>query len=83
MADHPELPFLAAGGISLIGGAVAEKGWPSNSLRAVIGTVVLVVIASASSGSRIAPLVRAIGLLIVLAASLAAIKQVADSKKKK
>jgi peptidoglycan/LPS O-acetylase OafA/YrhL len=80
---RPELPFLAAGAISLTGGAIAEKKWPSNSLTAVIGTVALVIIASASEGTKVAPLVRAIGLLLLLAAFMAAVKTVQDSKKRK
>ena len=79
---HPEMPFLAAGGVSLIGGAVAAKGWPSNALTSIIGTVALVIIASATGGTRLAPLVRAVGLLILLAASMAAVKHVSDAKKK-
>jgi hypothetical protein len=79
---RPELPYLAAGGVSLMGGAIAEHKWPSNSLKAVIGTVGLVIIASATAGTRIAPLVHAIGLLLLLAASMAAIKTVSQAKKK-
>lgn len=80
---NPEFPFLAAGGVSLIGSAIAEKKWPSNALRSIIGTVALVVIASATSGTRIAPLVRATGFLILLVAVLAAGKQIQQAKPKK
>jgi hypothetical protein len=77
----PELPFLAAGGVAIAGGAIAEKKWPSNGVKALVGTVVLVVIASASAGSKLAPLVHAIGLLLLLAAVLAATNQVRNHKK--
>jgi peptidoglycan/LPS O-acetylase OafA/YrhL len=80
---QPELPFLAAGGVALIGGAVAEKKWPSNALTAIIGTVVLVLLASATTNTRLAPLVRAIGLLLLTVSIMAAIKTVQDSKKPK
>lgn len=78
-----ELPYLAAGAIALTGGAIKNHGWPTNTLNTVIGTVALVILASATSGTKIAPLVRAIGLLIVLAASMAAIKAVTAAKNKK
>ncbi len=77
---NPELPFLAAGGVSLIGGAIAEKKWPSNGMNAVIGTVVLVIVASATAGSKIAPLVHAVGLLLLVTALMAATKQIQKRK---
>lgn len=80
---RPEMPFLTAGAVALIGGAVAEKKWPSESLKVIIGTVVLVIIASATDGTRIAPLVRAFGFLLLLAAAMAAVKTVDQSKKRK
>lgn len=73
---NPELPFLAAGGVAIIGGAIAEKRWPSNGLKAVIGTVALVIAASATANTRIAPLVHAVGLLLLLTAVMAATNQV-------
>lgn len=63
---RPELPFLAAGSIAIAGGFVREKAWPENGTKALIGTLVLVVVASATSGTAIAPLVRALGLLLLL-----------------
>ena len=71
----PELPYLAAGGVAIIGGAIGEKHWPSNGTRALIGTVVLTIVASATGGTRIAPLVHAIGLLLLLTAVMAAVKE--------
>lgn len=71
---HPELPFLAAGGIAMAGGAIRDKAWPDEWPQVLIGTVVLVALSSATAGTRVAPLVRAIGLLLVLAASIAAIR---------
>lgn len=71
---RPELPFLAAGAVSVVGGAIQQKKWPDNTARSVIGTVVLVVVASATTGTRIAPLVHAIGLLLLLASVMAAVK---------
>lgn len=80
---RPELPFLAAGGVTLIGGAVANHKWPSNSTRIVIGTVTLVVIASATGDTKIGPLVHAVGLLTLLAAAMATTKTIQAAKKGK
>jgi hypothetical protein len=80
---NAELPFLAAGTVTIIGGAMKEKRWPSTSTTAIIGTVVLVLVASASNGTKLAPLVRAIGLLFLLAATMATVKVVQASKKGK
>ena len=64
----PELPILAAGAISIIGGIKREGHFPTNGLNAVVGTVVLVIAASATANTRVAPLVHAIGLLVLLGA---------------
>lgn len=79
---RPELPFLAAGAVAITGGAIKEHKWPSNATNAVIGTVVLTLVASASASSRIAPLVHAIGLLLLLASVLATTTAVQNAKKK-
>ena len=79
---RPELPYLAAGAATVIGGAIAEKGWPKNTVRSAIGTVVLVVVASATTGTRVAPLVHAIGLLLLLTAVMAAVKATQSKKGK-
>jgi hypothetical protein len=71
---RPELPFLAAGAVAVIGGAIRDKAWPSYTTRAVIGTVALVLVASATDNTRVAPLVRAIGLLLLLTTVMAAAK---------
>jgi dolichol kinase len=79
----PELPFLAAGTVSIVGGAIAEKHWPSNGVKSLVGTVALVIVASATGSSKIAPLVHAIGLLLLLSAVMAAVKEINSSKAKK
>jgi hypothetical protein len=73
--NRPELPYLAAGAVALIGGAIRDKKWPTNSTKAIIGTIAVVLLASASADTPLAPLVHAIGLLVLLAAAMAAIKQ--------
>jgi hypothetical protein len=71
---RPEMPFLAAGVVSVIGGAIKQKKWPDNTARAAIGTIVLVLVASASTNTKAAPLVNAIGLLLLLTSIMAAVK---------
>lgn len=71
---RPEMPFLAAGVVSVIGGAIKQKKWPDNTARAAIGTIVLVLAASASTNTKAAPLVNAIGLLLLLTSIMAAVK---------
>ena len=68
----PEMPYLAAGAVSIVGGIAREKRFPSHGLNAIIGTVVLVLFASMTAGTKVAPLVRAIGLLLLMAAVIAA-----------
>lgn len=80
---RPEIPYLAAGAIAIGGGVIRDKGWPSNTLHSVIGTVALVIIASATAGTRIAPLVKALGMLLVLAAFIAGTNTVIKAKKGK
>jgi hypothetical protein len=71
---RPELPFLAAGAVAVAGGAIKDKKWPPYTTRAIIGTVALVIVASATSDTRIAPLVRAVGLLLLLTTIMAAVR---------
>lgn len=71
---RPEMPFLAAGAIAIVGGVRKHKGMPPELMKSAIGTVALVILASATADSPIAPLVRAIGLLLLLAAVVAAFR---------
>jgi len=71
---RPEMPFLAAGAVALVGGVRKEGHFPKSGVPAVIGVMVLVIVASATAGTRIAPLIRAIGLLLLMAAVFSATK---------
>jgi hypothetical protein len=73
MVSHPELPFLAAGAIAIIGGTIRERKIPSNTVRALVGTGVLTLVAATTSETKLAPLVHAIGMLLVLGVTIAAV----------
>lgn len=77
----PEIPYLAAGIVAVVGGARREGAFPKNGIRALIATAILVLIASATAGTKAAPLVRAVGLALLLAAVLAAGKTLPAAKK--
>lgn len=79
---RPEMPYLAAGAVAITGGAIKQHKWPANASKAVIGTVVLTVLASASANTRVAPLVQAVGLLLLLTAVMATVTSVTNAKKK-
>ena len=64
----PELPYLAAGTLSLIAHTKAAGHLPSTALKTATATVVLVIVASATSGSKLGPLMHAIGLLLLMGA---------------
>lgn len=68
---HPELPFLAAAAIAVTGATIRDGKFPALG-RVAIGTVALVIVASASTGTRLEPLVKAFGMLLVLVAVISA-----------
>lgn len=70
---RPELPYLAAGTVAIVGGVAREKAWPREGLRALVATAIVVIITSASADTKIAPLVRAFGLLVLMIAVIAAV----------
>ena len=78
----PELPFIAAGGVAIVGGTIREHGWPSKGPEAVLGTIILAVVASASADTPLAPLVHALGLLLLLTTVMTTVNAVNASKKK-
>ena len=70
---RPELPYMAAGTVAIVGGIAREGAFPKAGLNAVVGTVILVVVVSATAGTAVAPLARAIGMLLLLASVMAAV----------
>ncbi|HJY05895.1 MAG TPA: hypothetical protein VJ323_06235 [Bryobacteraceae bacterium] len=77
---RPEMPFLAAGAVALAGGVARERSFPKEGMSAVIGTVALVIISSATADTPIAPLVRALGLLFLMVAVMAAVPALTRKK---
>ena len=80
---RPEMPYLAAGGVAIVGGAIRDGRWPSEGANAALGTLIVVVAASATADTPIAPLVRAFGLLVLLVAVMTAVRAVNAKKNRK
>ncbi|HXK36068.1 MAG TPA: hypothetical protein VJ553_00615 [Candidatus Paceibacterota bacterium] len=80
---RPELPFLAAGGIAIAGGMARDRTWPKDGTRAALATMILVIVASATADSPLAPVVRAMGLLAVLGAVLVTVPVISKAQVKK
>lgn len=76
------MPFLAAGAIAIGGSVAVNKAFPTNGVPAVLGTIALVIVASSTAGTRVAPLVRAVGLLMVMASVMATVKTINKKKRK-
>jgi len=66
LATTPELPFIGAGVVALIGGIKREGKFPEKGVIAVVGTVLLILVAAATANTRIAPAVHAIGILTLI-----------------
>ena len=68
-----EFPVLAAGGLALAGGFAREGKFPSNGGKAIIGTIGLVIVVSALSGTKVAPISNALAWLVLLGAAYGSI----------
>lgn len=73
------MPYLAAGAISVVGGAVKEKAFPANGILSITATIFLVIVVSMFSGTKIAPLLHAIGMLLVLGAVYGTVTKIMPS----
>lgn len=81
MSGHPELPFLAIGLVAVAGATIKNDEVPDLTLPA-IGTIGLVVAASASADTRYEPLVAAIGHLLLISVVIATVNAVRTKAKK-
>lgn len=79
----PELPYLGAGTLAITAGIIRQGKWPDNALRSVIATIVLVLFASATGDTKVAPVVRAIGLLFLMAALYGVVRASINRQKRK
>lgn len=79
---NPELPYLAAGAVSVTGATIRDGHLPPLG-RVAIGTVALVIVASATTDTKIAPLVEAFGHLVLLVAIISATNVVIRKAQKK
>lgn len=68
-----EVLFILAGGIAIVGAVRKTGSWPANGVKSVIATAVLVLLASATNGTKVGPLIRAFGIVLVITAGYAAI----------
>lgn len=62
----PELPYVAAAGVGVVGATIREGKLPRLG-RPLIAVIVLILFASATSGTKAQPLVAAIGTLLLMA----------------
>ena len=69
--SRPEMPYLAAGAVSVIGGAVKEKAFPANGILSITATIFLVIAVSMTTNTKVAPLFHAIGMLLLMGAIFA------------
>lgn len=78
-----EFPVLAAGGVAIISGWAKAGGPPKNLGVAIIGTLVLVLVASMSKGTKVEPVVTGIAWLFLLSVLVKAVPAFNTSKKGK
>lgn len=70
----PEWLYAGAGAVAIAGAIRKEGRWPANGVKSVLTTALLVLVVSALDGTRLAPLLRAIGALLLMAAVYAAVR---------
>lgn len=81
MGARPELPFLAAGAVAVTGATIRDGKFPALG-KTAIGVVALVLVASATINTKAAPLIHALGLLILMATVMGATRIIYNKQKK-
>lgn len=71
---NAEIPFFAAGVASIAGGYRREGQFPADGFKAVLATIGLVILSSATNDTKLAPLVRAIGVILFIGALYGAVQ---------
>lgn len=79
----PEAPFLASGLLLFLAGIARQGGLPKEMGRFILGVVALGLFASAAENTKVAPLVRAIGLLFLLSSGMLAVSTMSDAAQKR
>ena len=69
-----EILYILAGGVAIFGAVRRDGHWPAKGIQSVLATAVLVLIAAATNGTKLGPLVRAFGIVLLVAAGSAAIR---------
>ena len=77
---RPEMPFLAASGVAVVGSTVATGHLPKLG-KVILGIVGLMAVASATTGTRFAPVMQAFGYLCLLVAVMNVVSQVSHKRK--
>lgn len=80
---RPELPFLAAGAVALVGAVLRDGKLPASLSRPAIGVAVLVILAAATQRTKVAPVVNAFGMLLLTGTALIVGQILYDRLKKK
>jgi len=83
MTATPELPFIGAGVVALVGGVKREGKFPEKGVIAVVGVVLLVLVTSATANTRIAPVVHAFGILTLIGAVFGTVRIFQQPQKQK
>lgn len=65
--NAPEVPYALTGAIALLAGFIREKGWPKEGYKATLAEFLLVTMASATRGTKIAPIVATVGWIHFMA----------------
>ena len=81
MGARPELPYLAAGAVAVTGATIRDGKFPALG-KPALGVVALVLVASATINTKAAPLIHALGLLILMVTVMAATRIIYNKQKK-
>jgi hypothetical protein len=74
--------FLAAGTLSVVGGAVRDGAWPDNGTKAVVATSGLVLVSSALSHTPARPVVESLAWLFLLVIIMATVPGLRTAQRK-
>jgi hypothetical protein len=74
MINSPETPFIATG-LLITAAAIKKQGTVNaTAFQGIVATILLTLIASATAGTKAAGIVRAVGILLLIAAASVAVR---------